>query len=87
MEPRRRPWQPFEEYYTKTPTHLWIHDLATGNLQKSAREIAWPARHAGPAAGRRPILIQVVRWVDKYTACEWTDDAREFSARANTPYG
>src|SRR6478609_7307409 len=35
MGPRRDgPSKPFEEYYTKTPTHLWIHDLATGDLQE-----------------------------------------------------
>src|SRR5262245_11820309 len=28
MEPRRDgPGKPFDEYYTQTPTHIWIHDL------------------------------------------------------------
>jgi len=28
MEQRRDgPGRPFEEYYTQTPTHLWIYDL------------------------------------------------------------
>src|SRR4051812_7939265 len=35
MEPRRDvDGKPFGEYYTKTPTHLWIHDLVTGDLQE-----------------------------------------------------
>src|SRR5947209_5906366 len=37
MEQRRDgPGRPFEEYYTQTPTHLWIYDLE----QKSLTEIA-----------------------------------------------
>src|SRR5690349_11012618 len=32
MEPRRDgPGKPFDEYYTQTPTHLWIHDLERGS--------------------------------------------------------
>src|SRR5207248_2376402 len=35
MEPRRDgPGRPFEEYYTQTPTRLWIHDLDTGSLKE-----------------------------------------------------
>ena len=35
MEPRRDgPGRPFGEYYTQTPTHLWIHDLETGSLEE-----------------------------------------------------
>src|SRR4029077_20450379 len=35
MEPRRDgPGRPFEEYYTQTPTHLWVHDLVTGSLDE-----------------------------------------------------
>jgi Tol biopolymer transport system component len=37
MEPRRDgPGRPFDEYYTQTPTHIWIHNLDTGSLQKVA---------------------------------------------------
>ena len=33
MEPRRDgPGRPFDQYYTQTPTHLWVHDLETGSL-------------------------------------------------------
>ena len=35
MEPRRDgPGRPFDEYYTQTPTHIWIHDLTTGSLNE-----------------------------------------------------
>ena len=35
MEPRRDgPGRPFSEYYTQTPTHIWIHDLRTGSLEE-----------------------------------------------------
>jgi Tol biopolymer transport system component len=35
MEPRRDgPGKPFDEYYTQTPTHLWAHDLRTGELKE-----------------------------------------------------
>ena len=31
---RDGPGRPFSEYYTQTPTHLWIHDLDTGSLEE-----------------------------------------------------
>ena len=35
MEPRRDgPGRPFDEYYTQTPTHLWIHDLESGSFEE-----------------------------------------------------
>lgn len=37
MEPRRDgPGKSFDEYYTQTPTHLWIHDLDSGSLEEIA---------------------------------------------------
>ncbi|MGE3313004.1 MAG: serine/threonine protein kinase [Limisphaerales bacterium] len=37
MEPRRDgPGRPFDEYYTQTPTHLWVHDLDSGALDEVA---------------------------------------------------
>ncbi len=37
MEPRRDgPGRSFEEYYTQTPTHLWIYDLDSGSLEEIA---------------------------------------------------
>ena len=35
MEARRDgPGRPFAEYYSQTPTHLWIHDIETGSLEE-----------------------------------------------------
>ena len=35
MEPRKDgPGRPFSEYYHKTRTHIWIHDLETGSLDE-----------------------------------------------------
>jgi TolB protein len=37
MEPRRDgPGRPFDEYYTQTPTHLWVYHLDSGALQEVA---------------------------------------------------
>ena len=37
MEPRRDgPGKPFEEYYTQTPTHLWLYDLDQDSLTEIA---------------------------------------------------
>ena len=92
MEPRRDvAGKPFEEYYTQTPTHLWIHDLATGDLQ----EICTKDRLAvfvTPALllGDDRMLIQVVR--DKvgqiFSVRLDGSDAREFTrAGEGMPYG
>src|SRR5262245_26127631 len=92
MEPRRDgPGKPFEEYYTKTPTHLWVNDLATGDL----KEICTKDRLAvfvTPAllVGDDRILIQVVR--DNvgqiYSVRLDGTDAREFThAGEGMPYG
>src|SRR4051812_38340152 len=35
MEPRRDgPGRPFDEYYTQTPTHMWVHDLESKSLDE-----------------------------------------------------
>ena len=35
MEPRRDgPGKSFDEFYTQTPTHIWVHDLAAGDLKE-----------------------------------------------------
>ncbi|WP_246196319.1 TolB family protein [Aquisphaera giovannonii] len=63
MEPRRDgPGRSFEEYYTQTPTHIWIYDLETQSL----REIVTKDRLAPfvtPALliGEDRLLVQVVR--------------------------
>jgi 3-keto-disaccharide hydrolase/WD40-like Beta Propeller Repeat len=92
MEPRRDgPGRPFEEYYTQTPTHLWVHDLTTGEL----KEICTNERRAvfvTPALllGDGRMLVQVVR--DKvgqiYNVRMDGSDAREFTrAGEGLPYG
>jgi TolB protein len=92
MEPRRDgPGRPFDEYYTQTPTHVWVYHLATGELQ----EICTQERLAvfiTPALLLRNdrMLIQVVR--DNvgqiYSVQLDGRDAREFTrAGEGLPYG
>ncbi len=63
MEPRRDgSGRPFEEYYTQTPTHLWIYDL----VKETLTEIATKERLAvfyTPAllVSDERLLVQVVR--------------------------
>lgn len=92
MEQRRDgPGRPFEEYYTQTPTHLWLYDLE----KKSLTEIATRNRLAvfyTPALllSDARILVQVVR--DKvgqiFSMNLDGSDAREFTrAGEGLPYG
>jgi TolB protein len=63
MEPRRDgPGRPFEEYYTQTPTHLWIYELESGSLQEICTENRL-APFVTPALllSHDRILVQVVR--------------------------
>ena len=83
MEPRRDvAGKPFDEYYTQTPTRLWLHNLATGDLT----EICTKERLAvfvTPALllGNDRLLVQVVR--DRigqiYNVRMDGADAREFT--------
>src|SRR5436190_11219390 len=92
MEPRRDgPGRPFEEYYTQTPTHLWLYDLD----QDSLTEIAMRERLAvfyTPAllVSDERMLVQVVRnKVGQIFTMNIDDtDAREFTrAGEGLPYG
>jgi len=92
MEPRRDgPGRPFEEFYTQTPTHLWIYDLATESLT----EIATRERLAvfyTPALliSDQRMLVQVVRnKVGQIFSMNLDGtDAREFTkAGEGLPYG
>lgn len=92
MEARRDgPGKPFEEYYTQTPTHLWIHDLTSGKLE----EICTKERLAvfyTPALllSDERILVQVVRnrVGQIYSMRLDGSDAREFTrAGEGLPYG
>lgn len=63
MEPRRDgPGKPFDEYYTQTPTHTWIHDLKSGSLKEICTEerIA-PFETPALLLGENRILMQVVK--------------------------
>lgn len=93
MEPRRDgPGRPFGEYYTQTPTHLWIYDLDTGSLE----EICTKNRLAPfetPALLLRTadrLLVQVVRKNVGQIVSVRLDgtDPREFTrAGEGLPYG
>ena len=92
MEPRRDgPGKSFDEFYTQTPTHIWVHDLVGGDL----KEICTQNRLAAfvtPALllDHDRMLIQVVR--DRvgqiYNVRLDGSDARAFTqAGEGLPYG
>lgn len=92
MEARRDgPGRPFEEYYTQTPTHLWVYNLDRDSLT----EIATRERLAvfyTPAllVSDERILVQVVRnKVGQIFSMNLDGtDAREFTrAGEGLPYG
>jgi Tol biopolymer transport system component len=92
MEPRRDgPGKPFGEYYTQTPTHLWLHDLASGGLEEiCTRERLAPFVTPALLLADDRLLIQVVR--DKegqiYSVRMDGSDPREFThAAEGMPYG
>lgn len=63
MEPRRDgPGRPFEEYYTQTPTHIWVHDLNNGSLKELCvnNRIA-PFETPALLLGDDRLLVQVVK--------------------------
>lgn len=92
MEPRRDgPGRPFDEYYTQTPTHLWLHDLLTDSLDELAtRDRIAPFITPALLVGDDRMLVQVVKnrvgqiWNMKLDG----SDAREFTrAGEGLPYG
>jgi TolB protein len=92
MEPRRDgPGRPFEEYYTRTPTHLWIYDLESGSLNEIAtRDRMAPFYAPQLLLGDGRMLVQVVRNKVGQTFSMNLDgtDAREFTrAGEGLPYG
>ena len=92
MEPRRDgPGRPFEEYYTQTPTHLWIHDLDSGSLEEIAtRERMAPFYTPQLLVGDERMLVQVVRNKvgQVFNMALDGSDAREFTrAGEGLPYG
>jgi Tol biopolymer transport system component len=92
MEPRRDgPGRPFEEYYTQTPTHLWMHDLASGSLEEiCTKDRIAPFETPALLLGDDRILLQVVRAKvgQIYSIRLDGSDAREFTrAGEGLPYG
>ncbi len=92
MEPRRDgPGRPFEEYYTQTPTHLWIYDLEKDSLTEIATRDRLAVFYT-PAllVSDERILVQVVRNKVGQILSMSLDgsDAREFTrAGEGLPYG
>ena len=92
MEPRRDgPGRPFEEYYTQTPTHLWIHNLETGSLDEiCTRDRLAPFVTPALLLGDDRLLVQVVRNKVGQIFSVRLDggDPREFTrAGEGLPYG
>jgi Tol biopolymer transport system component len=92
MEPRRDgTGKPFEEFYTQTPTHLWIHDLASGDLQEICTKVRLSV-FIMPALllSEDRMLVQVVRNKVGQIFSVRLDgsDPREFTrAGEGLPYG
>jgi Tol biopolymer transport system component len=92
MEPRRDgPGRPFDEYYTQTPTHLWIYDLVTDSLEEIC-QVDRKAPFVTPALllSDERLLVQVVknRVGQIYSIRLDGSDAREFTkAGEGLPYG
>ncbi len=92
MEPRRDgPGRPFEEYYTQTPTHLWVHDLASGSLTEiCTKDRLAPFVTPALLIGEDRLLVQVVRNKVGQIFSVRLDgsDPREFTrAGEGLPYG
>lgn len=92
MEPRRDgPGKPFEEYYTKTPTHLWIYDLESDQLTEIARKQRMAVFYTPSLLlSEERMLVQVVRnKVGQIFSMNLDgSDAREFTrAGEGLPYG
>ena len=92
MEPRRDgPGRPFEEYYTQTPTHLWLYDLDKDSLIEIANRERMAVFYT-PALllTDERLLVQVVRNKVGQIFSMNPDgtDAREFTrAGEGLPYG
>ena len=92
MEPRRDgPGKPFDEFYTQTPTHIWIHNLSTGSLTEICnRDRLAPFMTPALLIGEDRILVQLVRnRVGQIFSMNLDgSDAQEFTkAGEGLPYG
>ncbi|REK18900.1 MAG: serine/threonine protein kinase [Planctomycetota bacterium] len=92
MEPRRDgPGRPFAEYYTQTPTHIWIFDFADDSLREiCTRDRLAPFETPALLLSDERMLVQVVReGVGQiYNMRLDGSDARAFTrAGEGLPYG
>jgi Tol biopolymer transport system component len=92
MEPRRDgPGRPFAEYYTQTPTHLWIHDLESGRTDEiCTKDRLAPFVTPALLLNDDRLLVQVVRRNvgQIYSVRVDGTDAREFTKSGEgLPYG
>lgn len=92
MEPRRDgPGRPFEEYYTQTPTHIWVYDLEADTLKEICdKDRLAPFVTPALLVSDDRLLIQVVRKNVGQIVSVRLDgsDARDFTrAGEGLPYG
>jgi len=92
MEPRRDgPGKPFDEYYTQTPTHLWLHDLRDNSLTElCTKDRLAPFTTPALLLSEERMLVQVVRnRVGQIFSVRLDgSDPREFTkAGEGLPYG
>ncbi|MFO1020428.1 MAG: serine/threonine protein kinase [Planctomycetales bacterium] len=92
MEPRRDgPGKPFDEYYTQTPTHIWLHDLQTGSLDElCTKDRICPFETPALLVGEDRLLVQVVKnrvgWITSMKLDG--SDAKDFTKPGEgLPYG
>ncbi len=85
------PGKPFDEYYHKTPTHIWIHDLDSGSLTEIANKHNLAPFYSPQVLIKdERLLVQVVRNKVAQTFSMNLDgsDAKEFTkAGEGMPYG
>lgn len=92
MEPRRDgPGRPFDDYYHRTPTHIWAYDISTASLTELAtRDRAAPFYAPQLLLRDGRMLVQVIRQRPGQILSMRLDgsDARAFtSADEGLPYG
>ena len=92
MEPRRDgPGKPFDQYYAQTPTHIWVHDLATGSLDELCmKDRIAPFQTPALLLDDHRLLVQVVKnnvgWIVNMKQ-DGTDCANFTKPGEGLPYG
>jgi Tol biopolymer transport system component len=92
MEPRRDgPGQPFDAFYTQTPTHIWLYDLDRGSLNElCTKDRIAPFETPALLVSDERLLVQVIK--DKVARIVSMrldgSDSRDFTkAGEGVPYG